>query len=252
MNSQINIFIATHKTFTQPENPVYIPIQVGTNGDNLGYLRENQRDNIAHKNPNFCELTVLYFIWKNIDTPIVGLVHYRRYFAIFGAIKSVSNLWRFIKRKPFKLKVLRLLNEQDIRNILLDHDCIVPVAVQPEALSIRDFYDKYHHIQDWDCIKNIVKQLYPDYFITLEHVEQNQWLHPYNMFIAKKSVIDDYCQWLFDILFEAEKYIDVSAYNAYNQRVFGFLAERLFTVWIHHNQVKYRFFYQPVYFQNTP
>lgn len=251
MTSKISVFIVTHRLFKQTHNPIYIPIQVGTSTEDFGYLRENQKDNIAHKNPNFCELTVLYFIWKNIDTPIVGLVHYRRYFAIFKAIKSASNLWRLIKRKPYKQKMTRFLNENDIQKILVDYDCIVPIAEQPDTISMRDFYAKHHHIEDWECVKDIIKQTYPDYFITLEQVEQNSWLHPYNMFIAKKIVIDDYCQWLFSILFEAEKHIDVSTYNAYNQRVFGFLAERLFTVWIKHNQTKYRFYYQSVYFDKT-
>ena len=71
------------------------------------------------------------------------------------------------------------------------------------------------------------------------------------MFIGKKEVMDNYCKWLFSILFEAEKFIDTSTYNNYNRRVFGFLAERLFTVWVDHNQEKYRFYPQCVYFDNS-
>lgn len=250
MSSEIKIFVATHKTFKPPEIPIYIPIQVGANPQNLGYLRETQQDNIAYKNPAFCELTALYFIWKNIDVPIVGLVHYRRYFALFKTIYSLSNLLRLIKHKPLKQKFVRLLNEDDIQQILMQHDCIVPILSLGKT-NLREHYTNIHHIQDWDCVKNIIKQMYPDYFSTLERIEQDNHLNPYNMFIGKKEVMDNYCKWLFSILFEAEKFIDTSTYNNYNRRVFGFLAERLFTVWVDHNQEKYRFYPQCVYFDNS-
>ena len=40
---------------------------------------------------------------------------------------------------------------------------------------------------------------------------------------------------MFNILELAEKRIDISKYDNYNKRVFGFLAERLFNVWINYN-----------------
>ena len=48
-------------------------------------------------------------------------------------------------------------------------------------------------------------------------------------------VLNDYCDWLFDILFTLEKEIDLSDRDDYQKRVFGFLSERLFTVWLEHN-----------------
>ena len=52
------------------------------------------------------------------------------------------------------------------------------------------------------------------------------------MFVMKKEKFDEYCQWLFTILFELEKRIDISNYNQYESRVFGFISERLFNVWL--------------------
>ena len=64
--------------------------------------------------------------------------------------------------------------------------------------------------------------------------------HRFNMFIMKKELADQYCEWLFDVLFELEKRLDISSYSANDQRVFGFVSERLLDVWLEENKVKYR------------
>ena len=63
-------------------------------------------------------------------------------------------------------------------------------------------------------------------------------LYIYNMFAMKKSLFDEYCAWLFDILFTLENRIDISDYDIYNARIFGFLSERLFNIWIEKKQLK--------------
>lgn len=75
LHPTLNILVATHKAITPPPYPELTVIQVGTGDAIADHLRENQLDNIAAKNPYFCELTILYFIWKNIHSPLVGLVH---------------------------------------------------------------------------------------------------------------------------------------------------------------------------------
>ncbi len=63
-------------------------------------------------------------------------------------------------------------------------------------------------------------------------------LYLYNMFIMKKKDFDEYCKWLFDILFKLESQIDISNYDNYQSRIFGFLSERLFNVWIKKHNLK--------------
>lgn len=248
-NDEMNIFIATHKMFIPPDNPIYVPIQVGKN-TNLGFLSENQMDNIADKNPNFCELTVLYFIWKNINSPIVGLVHYRRYFFMKNATlkRKLSKIFAKLKwQKPFRhLAFSDIITQEYATNALTQYDCILP---EPEHfnMTVREQYQKYHHVQDLDCIGQIIAEKYPQYLAAFDKMQKRTFLHYGNMFIAKKALIDAYCAWLFDILFEAEKRIDITQYNAYNQRVFGFLSERLLNVWVIHHQDDFRFTTLPVY-----
>ena len=56
--------------------------------------------------------------------------------------------------------------------------------------------------------------------------------HRFNMMIMKKPVLDRYCEWLFGVLFELERRLDISAYSQNDARVFGFIAERLLDVWL--------------------
>ena len=55
----------------------------------------------------------------------------------------------------------------------------------------------------------------------------------------KKEILNDYCSWLFDILFELEKRVDVSQYDAFHSRFYGRVSELLLDVWINKNGIKY-------------
>ena len=77
----IKILVATHKQYWMPEDSVYLPIHVGRKDkSDIGYIGDHTGDNISSKNANYCELTGLYWAWKNLDADYIGLVHYRRYF----------------------------------------------------------------------------------------------------------------------------------------------------------------------------
>ena len=74
MKKKIKIIIATHKKYQMPEEDIYVPVQVGAEGkDDLGYTLDNSGDNISNKNSSFCELTGMYWAWKNLDADYIGL-----------------------------------------------------------------------------------------------------------------------------------------------------------------------------------
>ena len=205
----VKVYIATHKKAKLPELKEYAPIQVGADGkESLGYITDNTGENISNKNSNFCELTATYWIMKNDNSDIVGLTHYRRYF--FNNIFSNS----------FK----NIIKKEKIINILNKYDIIVPKKYNLGG-TVKNQYSKFHNIEDLMKCGEIIKNKYPEYSEAFDKVLKKRKIYTYNMFISRKKVFDDYYKWLFDILFEAEKIIDISNYDNYNKRVYGFLSE---------------------------
>ena len=217
----VKVFIATHKKADLPQdNNLYIPIQVGAeNKEDIGYLKDNTGDNISYKNPNYCELTALYWIWKNCDVNTIGLVHYRRYFFKTSFSKNFKNL----------------LLKKDIEKLIDKYDIILPKKEYIVKYNLKKQWYKIHNQKDLEICKDIIKEKYPDYIKSFDEVFNKHSFYAFNMFIAKKEIINNYCKWLFDILFEVEKRVDISTYDKYNQRIFGFLSERLFNVWLTKN-----------------
>ena len=87
----IKVIVATHKKYWMPSDKMYLPLHVGAEGkQSLGYATDNTGDNISSKNANYCELTGLYWAWKNIQSDYIGLVHYLRHFTIKGTKGSNS------------------------------------------------------------------------------------------------------------------------------------------------------------------
>ena len=99
-------------------------------------------------------------------------------------------------------------------------------------------YSDQHNISDFDCMVEIIKEKYPDYVADMNRVMEENYFYPFNMMYMKKELFDSYCSWLFDILFELEKRIPYKTYDAQKKRVFGYLSERLFLVWIRKNKFK--------------
>ena len=105
----VKIIVATHKKYEMPQDAMYLPLHVGAEGKtdqngnplDLGYQKDNTGENISNKNAAYCELTGLYWAWKNLDTDYTGLAHYRRHFGnhlkVFLRIMSCAQCWKNIK-----------------------------------------------------------------------------------------------------------------------------------------------------------
>lgn len=205
------IYVMTHKSIDPIENDIYIPLHVGRKDkENLGYQGDDTGDSISEKNSNYCELTGLYWIWKNVTCDIVGICHYRRFF----------------------VKEDQLLEKEYIEQRMQQYSIIIPDTRTTKEGSVEQHYEEKHHIEDLLLCGEIIKEKYPEYEMAFEVALKSNLVSGGNMWITRKEIFDGYCAWLFDILFEAEKRINFTKYDPYQNRVMGFLSERLFRVWL--------------------
>lgn len=223
----MKIAVACHKPYWMSDDPVYLYLSVG---DALrpapipGTVPDSTGENISLKNASFCELTGLYWIWKNLDEDILGLCHYRRYFA-----QS-----RFGDRKA------RILTGARARALMADTPVLLP---KKRHYWIETNYSQYahaHHAIDLDKTREILAQAYPDYLPAFDAVMGRTSGHRFNMLLMRADVLDAYCTWLFDVLFRLEGCLDISGYSPSDRRVFGYISERLLDVWLETNGVSYR------------
>lgn len=194
-----------------------VPIQAGAalTNQRVCDVCDNQKDNISDKNKEYCELTALYWIWKNDNSKYTGLCHYRRHF-------------------PLNEELLQKIALSDIDVILT-----TPVINIP---SVREMYLHDHVESDWDIMLEAVEKLQPEYRQTAEIIQKGVFYCGYNMFIARKEILNGYCEWLFPILRYCEMKCGEKE-DLYQNRYIGFLAERLLTIYFMHHENEYKIVY---------
>lgn len=242
----IKLYSVFHKPAPVPAAPFVSPIQVDTAGTVSNMLRHDTGENISELNACFSELTACYWIWKNEDrnkTDAWGLCHYRRYFTLD------KRKLLFIKKSRVyyaltQQNVDAVINQQlynTMQELLLNHDVILqrPVWAHKKGrkkYGIKEAYGLAHDSNDWNVTINILLEKYPEYANSVTAFEQQQKMSYYNMMIARWAIWDEYLGWIFDILFEVKKRVTVSN-DAYQSRVFGFLAERLLNLFVFHRKL---------------
>lgn len=228
---KVTVLVTVHKPYQFPCLPaVYHPIQVGSAPMiDPSFLRDNTGAHIAEKNSSFCELTALYWGWKNLNSDVMGLCHYRRYFG------SPS----FFFSRVFKAKEEKILTEPRIETLLKDYEIILPTKRHYWIETRESQYAHAHHIEDLRTAEEVIRERSPAYLTAWEQMLKSRSGHICNMFIMRRELLNEYCTWLFDVLFEVEKRLDISSYSENDQRVFGFLGERLLDTWVMTRQIRY-------------
>lgn len=219
----VKIIIATHKKYKMPSDRMYIPLHVGAEGKkdsngnplDLGYMKDNSGDNISRLNASFCELTGLYWAWKNLDADYIGLVHYRRHFSMKKKMKF-ENVLKYKELKPY-------LDEIKI---------FVPNKRKYYIETLYSHYEHTHYKEQLDETRSIIFEKYPEYVSVYDKVVKRTYGYMFNMMIMDKKLLDNYCSWLFDILFELKKRCDMSELSPFQRRYFGRVSEIIFNVWL--------------------
>jgi len=211
-------YVATHKMYDMPRDSGYRPIHVGRAGamTELGFPGDDVGENLSHKNATYCELTALYWMWKNTHDEAYGLAHYRRYFRGSG--------WRGVATR------------QEMAAWLSKADVILARPRHYYIETVRSHYANAHHETDLDIARDAVALVDSSYLGAFDRVMSRRGLSLYNMFLMRRELLEDYCSWLFQVLEECERHIPVQTYDAHQARVYGFLGELLLNVWVEHQR----------------
>ncbi len=230
---KVKVLVAAHKNYKMPSDPMYLPVFVGKEIHpeiNHTFQGDNTGENISKKNPYYNELTAIYWGWKNLDLDAMGLVHYRRYLSM-SHNKSLDTV----------------LSTEQVEKLLNKYDIILPEKRKYYIETNKSHYLHAHEREPFYIMESIVKKDYPEYSESWDKVMNRTWAHMFNMFIMKKKPLNEYCNWMFDILSKVEEQTDISSYSTYEKRVYGFLSELLLDIWLDHNteysvkEVKYVF-----------
>jgi len=243
MNKDLNIFVITHKNEEgkgkYEEYHQHLFVGADVNECNNNFIKDNTGDNISYLNQVYCELTGLYWVWKNgKKSKYVGFEHYRRHFEID------------------KDNILKMMAKYDI--LLPKHNSTLGFG------TIYDHYGYCHNIKDMDIINEIISDLYPEYMDTYNLIIKEGVNHfACNSFITSWKNFDRMLTFLFNIFNEFQnrlnlktvddfkKYIKANFSDenilrreyrvhgenwfTYQLRIMGFLSERLITLWVFHN-----------------
>ncbi len=214
----VKLFVVSHKKLLSELYKDRTIIYVGKNGEK--FKEENDYvdstlDNISSLNYSYCELTAMYWIYKNVDCDIVGLEHYRRlYKSIFLRIRS----------KKYFIKKLK------------KYDIILPQRY-PTPKKVKTLMMKYHGKESYPLLEEAISKMCPDYLDSFHKCMNKRYANYFNVLVTRKEIFDQYAEFLFKVLdYVFEKAKDIKEINI--NRYIGFLAERLINTFIYKNKYK--------------
>ncbi len=228
---KLEIFVAAHKPCVKYGDDIYRLIHVGaalhSDVHIEGAVKDNdEEDNISSKNDTYCELTALYYMWKHVhNVENIGLCHYRRFFVRKDVITKDPNWF--------------ILTEHEISSLLKDHDIIL-AKPSKKIYGTGGFITNPLDLPElffYRCIVPSMKDLYPEY---VEDYAKEFFLSEMsccNMMICSKSLFDQYCEWMFSILFDAERRWKEWGIGV-APREMGYISEYLLNTWVRHNHLR--------------
>lgn len=180
-------------------------------------LSDHTGETISHKNPDYCELTVTYWVWKNRTDDYKGICHYRRIFDV-----SEPVLLQALENKP---------------------DLIVPYpyVCSPNA---GGQISRYVSKEDFKALQMAIQEAAPEYVAAFKEMCSNPLFYNYNMLIARRNIFDDYAEYLFRVLDCAEKYCLKNG-KPRNDRYAGYLGEVLTSLYIFVHKDRYHILHAP-------
>jgi hypothetical protein len=175
-------------------------------------------------NEKYNELTAIYEIWKyySRDLDFIGICHYRRYLSLNGS---------------------KALSHKEINLLISNNEIILPKKRVYWPFSLRfhyiyslNGYFKIHHNDLLELRKTIIT-CFPDYEESFDKVMKRTYYHGGHIFLMKKALFDQYCDFTFRISFDLEKKLSERTDQS---RYISALTEFTLDVWIEKNRLKYK------------
>ena len=234
----IKLLICYHKPAHLLKDNILTPIHVGRalakekmdhESPNYKWLINNMigddtGNNISKKNGSYNEMTCLYWAWKNYDKlgnpDYIGLMHYRRHFILHEGEIDVVHFDKLDAEHYFDEINY---SEKKLKKLVEGCDFVAHIG---KVNNVYNHYLENHRKEDIDLAFEILYEKYPEYKKYAEEYFSGDYSNFCNMFIFSREIFFDYCEWIFGILEEFEKRVDIS------EKRF-FISERLSGVYIY-------------------
>ncbi|GHU86884.1 hypothetical protein FACS189476_01150 [Spirochaetia bacterium] len=254
--SDIKIFVS-HRIDLDSEvidNPLFYPVRCGAFFDK----RENKPsipgddtgDNISEKRLSYNELTVQYWVWKNVDADYYGLCHYRRYLS-FSDKKFEVDVYNHVLEEYLTVDCVKKYGLDDVdycRSLIEGYEIVVPTCVDitkvPTPKGLKN--SVFEHWRGWDDYLLDVKyidemvsaigELYPEYSDTVQSYLYGIRFRGHNCFIIRKELFQELCEFQFDVLGRIEPKVDATYFSETKSRIFGYIGELLFDIFVFHKE----------------
>lgn len=244
----IKIGIAYHKKAQLLNSPVYIPIHVGKALSNSCICNQgdDEGDNISKENIYYCELTALYWLWKNTTSDFKGLFHYRRILFPQTSLNSIfrSIIGRF--RSRFYVPEVSL-NQKDfvriardfsnkIENLCSRYDIITTKKIHAN-LSVQEHFSSIG-MEYMNLLDEYFQESGKDYLKIYNDYRRGNTFYFANISIMKDELFNEYCSFLFSALEDVKQKLLNRGYikDLYKEKIFsrklGYLGEILTGVYI--------------------
>ncbi|MCK0168323.1 DUF4422 domain-containing protein [Jannaschia sp. S6380] len=233
MSRKTAVYAAFHAPAPVIDADFVVPIHVGRARAAApldGMIGDDTGDNISARNPAYCELTALYWAWKNDRTSArIGLMHYRRMLDMAGTAEG-AQAELFVPRfdaRDWAARTSDWLAEHGD-----DWDVILPRR-HTMGRTVETNYRRGHAPADFDRLRAVIAEFHPAHLDAFEAEAAHRRIYLGNIFLMRRDIFDGYCEWLFDIL-ERVAVTDLQRthYSPTQARYLGFLAERLLGVYM--------------------
>lgn len=232
------------------DNPLYVPVRCGAVFDKEnphGLSGDDTGDSISDKRGSFCEFTVQYWAWKNVQADYYGLCHYRRYLSFSNRNYQTADhgLVPCAVLSPGSMERFGLLDGQTMAAEIAQYDLIIPQPAFVERMplphgragTVRQLWAAHDGIffekTVIDRMFCLIEELTPEYSAAAKEYFSGNLHRGYNCYVMKSELFDRLCRLQFPIMEALERELDTTGYTAGMRRTPAYVGEMLFGIFLH-------------------